>query len=125
MKRHRIAAQVAVAQNTGLQPAEVRRVEQDMTSPFGGLQIKSTVTNRLVAWDNAGGTARILRKRELEPEALKAATVALMRNIAAKSGNALTPKMIEMLKKFNMQVESETTIDVKNGMARRLETPPP
>ena len=92
-----------------------------MNSPFGGAPIKSTVTTRLAAWDNAAGTARILRKRELEPGALKAATLALMRNLAAASDKPLPPKMIEMINKLDMQVDSETTIDVKNGMARRLE----
>ena len=113
--------QLADAQNTGLHPGEVRRVTQDITSPFGGPPIKATVTTRLVAWDDAAGTARILRKRELEPGALKAATLAMMRKAIAATGKPMPPKMAEMFKKFDLQIDSETTIDVKHGMTRRLE----
>ena len=113
--------QLADAQDIGLQPGEVRRVKQDMKSPFGGPPIKATVTTRLIAWDDAAGTARILRKRELEPGTVKAATLDLMRRAIAARGKPLPPKMVEMFNKLDLQTDSETTIDVKNGMTRRLQ----
>ena len=113
--------QLADAQNTGLHPREVRRVAQDINSPFGGPPIKATVTTRLVAWDDAAGTARIVRKRQLEPGALKAATLALMRSAMAATGKPMPPKMAEMFDKFDLQIDSETTFDVRGGMTRRIE----
>ena len=117
-----VLPELATAQNTGLKPGEVRRKDDMMNSLLGGAPIKSVLSTRLAAWDNAAGTARIVRTRTLDPESLKAMTMALAgKFIAAASGNSNSAKALEIMKQISFTVDSETAIDVRDGMARKLE----
>ncbi len=112
---------LAAAQNTGLTPGEARGGVEAMPNPFGGTPIKVTRATRLAAWDNAAGTARIVTTRAIDPEALKNLTLALMNKLGFGSDKPMPPKMVEVMRKIVIAVDSTTTIDVKDGMARRLE----
>jgi len=112
---------LAAAQNTGLMPGEVRRGVEATPSPFGGAPIKVTRTTRLAAWDNTAGTARIVTTRAVDPEALKDFTLAVMRKLGFSADKPMPPKLAEAMRKITIAIDSTITIDVNDGMARRLE----
>jgi hypothetical protein len=114
---------LAAGQNTGLKPGEVRRKDDMMNSLLGGAPVKAVLTTRLARWDNAAGTARIVRTRTLDPESLKAMAMALAGKFVAAAipGNSDTAKVMEIMKQISFTMDSETTIDIRDGMARKLE----
>jgi len=111
---------LAAGQNTGLTPGEVRRKDDTVKSLLGGAPIKSVLTTRLVSWDNSAGTARIVRTRELDPDSIKAMTTAIAGKFAAAVGAPSSEKFMEIVKQISFTMDSETTIDVRDGMARAL-----
>lgn len=112
---------LAVGQNTGLKPGDVRRENESVQSPLGGAPIKSVLITRLASWDNAAGTARIVRKREMDIEAMRAVTIKLARKIVAATDDKASAQMVEMMKQINFSIDSEATIDVRDGMARVID----
>jgi hypothetical protein len=111
---------LAVAQNTGLAAGAGRRETEEVPNPLGGT-IKSTVTTRLESWDAAAGTARYVRTRDTDPEAVRAFALALVRKIMPAAGNDITPKMIEVMEQIKFDMSSRASFDVEAGMTRRVE----
>jgi len=86
-------------------------------SPFGGSPIKSTLVTRLDSFDDKAGKARFIRKREFDKESLREAITSVARQLVGISDkNTITPEMIEMMKRVNLSIESETVYEVDNGM---------
>lgn len=112
---------LAAGQNTGLKPGGVRREDEKMDSPLGGSAIKSTLVSRLTAWDETTGKAFITRKREMDAQALKEATLALTQKIMSAASDKATPQMLEQLKDIKFTLENEAVIEVQDGMARRVD----
>jgi hypothetical protein len=106
---------LAAGQNTGLKPGEARREDDSVPGPLGGA-MKSTLVTRLAAWNDDAGTARIVRRRETDPAALRDMVIDIARRLSAAASDKVTPEMIEMMKTVSFSVDSETIIDVRNGM---------
>jgi len=113
-------SQLAVAQNTGLKPGEVRRQIEQVSNPFGGTPIKSTLAMRIAAFDSAAGTVRYTRTREMDPEAMRAFILEVVHKLAPAANDKITPEMIEMMKRISFEMTSETTFDVAGGMTRSI-----
>ena len=111
---------LAAGQNTGLKPGEVRRADDKVNSLLGGAPIKSLLTTRLASWDDSAGTARIVRTRELDPELIKAMTMAIAGKIGAAAGKTGSDQLQEVVKQISFTMDSEMTIDVRDGMTRAL-----
>jgi hypothetical protein len=112
---------LAAGQNTGLKPGEVRREQTEVANPFGGNAIKTSLVTRISEWDDKAGTVRIARKNDLDPEALKAVTLDIVRKLAAVSDGKITPEMLEMMKKISFTIDSMTLINVRDGMTGSVE----
>lgn len=112
---------LAAGQNTGLRPGGSRREDEKMDTPLGGGAIKSTLVSRLTAWDETTGKAFITRKREMDAQALKEATLALTQKIMSAASDKATPQMLEQLKDIKFTLENEAVIEVQDGMARRVD----
>ena len=112
---------LAAGQNTGLTPGSSRREAEEVPSPLVGAPVKSVLISRLTSWDNATGKARITRTREMDQEALRTATLAIVEKLVAASGDKDSAKIMEMLKQVSFNVETETFIDVQDGMTRSIE----
>ena len=78
---------LAIGQNSGLKPGMIKREDEKVDSPLGGPPIKSVLSTRLASWDDKAGTAQIVRKREMDPDALKAMTIDLARKFVAAADN--------------------------------------
>lgn len=113
---------LAVGQGNGLKPGDVRRENDEVQSPIGNIAFKSTLVTRLVSWDDRTGKARVVRKRETDPESLKTVVTMLARQLlnAADQG-AQTPEMLEVMKQVKFSIESETRYDVEDGMTRAVD----
>jgi hypothetical protein len=109
--------QLAAVQNIGLRPGAVRQDMESTPSPVGGMTIKTVMTTRLDDYDEKTGAARFVRKTEFEKEALREAVIEIVRRLAAASDNkAITPEVLEMVKKVNFSIQGETIYNVDNGM---------
>lgn len=111
---------LAAGQNTGLKPGEVRREQTEVPNPFGGA-MKTSLVTRISEWNDKAGTVRIARNNDLDPEALKAVTLDIVRKLAAVSDGKITPEMLEMMKQISFTIDSMTLIDVSNGMTTSIE----
>jgi hypothetical protein len=107
---------LAAGQNTGLKPGEVRREQDETANPLGGTAIKSSLVTRISEWNDKAGTVRFTRKSEMDPEALKTATLDIVRKLAAVSDGKITPEMLEMSKQITFTTDAVTLIDVRDGM---------
>jgi len=112
---------LAAAQNAGLKPGAVARNEEKVANPFGGAPLRSTLITRLVSWDDATGSARISRRRDMDIDDLKAMSIAIARKLSAAAEDKITPQMIELMKQIDIRIESEELIDVRDGMAYAIE----
>jgi hypothetical protein len=112
---------LAAGQNTGLTPGAVKRDTEQVANPMGGPPIKSVLISRLESWDNATGRARIVRRREMDQEALRQATLSIVRQLATAASDKVTPEMLKLLDQVKFSVETSTAIDVQDGMARMIE----
>jgi hypothetical protein len=112
---------LSAGQNTGLKPGDTRREDEKIDSPLGGGAIKSVLISRLTAWDETTGKAFITRKREMDAQALKEATLALTQKIMSAAPDKATPQMLEQLKDIKFTLENEAVIEVHDGMARRVD----
>jgi hypothetical protein len=112
---------LSAGQNTGLKPGDTRREDEKIDSPLGGGAIKSVLISRLTAWDETTGKAFITRKREMDAQALKEATLALTQRIMSAAPDKATPQMLEQLKDIKFTLENEAVIEVHDGMARRVD----
>jgi hypothetical protein len=114
--------QLAAVQNIGLRLGAVRQDTEHNPSPFGGMAFKTNLTTRLDSYDDKTGKARFIRKREFDKDSLREAVMEIVRKLAAAGDNkAITPDMIEMMKKVNFSIEGETVYDVDNGMTVRID----
>jgi hypothetical protein len=111
---------LAAGQNTGLKPGEVRRESIELPNPFGSA-IKTSLVTSISEWNDNAGTVRIARKNDLDPEALKAVTLNIVRKLAAVSDGKITPEMLEMMKQISFTVDSMTLINVRDGMTGSVE----
>jgi len=107
---------LAAGQNNGLKPGEVRREQDETANPLGGAAIKSSLVTRISEWNDKAGTVRFTRKSEMDPEALKTATLDIVRKLAAVSDGKITPEMLEMSKQIAFTTDAVTLIDVRDGM---------
>jgi len=113
---------LAAGQNTGLAPGAVKRESESVPSPLGGGEIKSSLETQLVAWDDATGKARLVRRRVFDPAVLKQVTLDLTQRLtAAIPNNTVTPEVLAAMKNVSLAITSEVTMDVENGMTRALE----
>ena len=112
---------LAAAQNAGLKPGAVLRNQETVANPMGGGPLRSTLITRMVSWDDATGSARISRRREMDTNDLKAMSIAIARQLSAAAEDKITPQMIELMKQIDIKIESEELIDVRDGMAYAIE----
>ncbi len=112
---------LAAGQNTGLKPGEVRREQDETANPLGGAAIKSSLVTRISEWNDKAGTVRFTRKSEMDAEALKTATLDMVRKLAAVADGKITPEMLEMSKQITFTTESTTLIDVRDGMTTNID----
>jgi hypothetical protein len=114
--------QLAAGQSTGLMPGAVRREDDSVPNPLGGDALKSKLETRLVTFDAAAGKARYVRKRVVDPEALKGTVAAMAEKLAAAAGgNKVTPEVLRAIKDVSLAMDNEATIDVEGGMTRAVE----
>lgn len=110
---------LAVGQSTGLKPGEMRRATEELPTAFGSF--KSSLVTSVVTFDNASGKARIVRKRETDPAVLRELVSKVIAQLASQvPGGKLPPESAEAAKLFNYSIEEEATIDVEDGIARRV-----
>lgn len=107
---------LAVGQSNGLKPGMVKRENEQVQSPVGNLPIKSVLTTRLESWDDATGKARFVRRSEMDPESLKQATLALVRQFSTAASDKVTPEVLALMKDITFAIDNVTTIDVQDGM---------
>lgn len=113
---------LAVVQNVGLKPGDVRKDTESNPNPIGGKPFKTVLTTRLDSYDDKAGKARFLRKREFDKDSLREAITDIVSKLAAVGDNkTITPEMVEMMKKINFSIEGETVYDVDNGMTVRID----
>lgn len=110
---------LAAGQNTGIAPGAVRRDEDSMASPFGGV-IRSSLETRLESFDAGAGKVRYIRKRMFDPEAMKAVTLAVVDKMMAGS-KAVTPEVRQLMDGIKLSIESEAVISVEGGMTRTID----
>lgn len=110
---------LAAGQTTGIAPGAVRRDEESMASPFGGV-MRSALETRLESFDAATGKARYIRKRVFDPEAMKAVTLAIVDKMTAPN-SAVTPEVRKMMQEIKFSIESEAVISVEGGITRSID----
>jgi hypothetical protein len=110
---------LASVQNTGLKPGDEARASEEMPSPLGGT-IRSVTITKLAAWDGAAGTARYVRTREFDKDALRAFVLAMVRKMQPAADDKITPQMIELMKQINFTLTSDGTFSLEGGMTRSV-----
>lgn len=113
--------QLAKAQNTGMNPGEIRRTTDAVPNPLGGGQLKSNVMLHLVSADAAAGTAQYVITRSYDAESMKESLAGVTRRMMMVAGENVTSEQVEkMLKEMNLAFDERTVIDVENGVARKM-----
>jgi hypothetical protein len=112
--------QLAVCQNTGLKPGEVRSTTDNVKSPIGNVTIKSNVTLRIERFDTASGKVRFVRERRLDPESLKTFTLTLFKQFGAAIDKPLPPELLKIMKTIKLSLDEVAEIDVEGGMTRAI-----
>lgn len=111
---------LAAAHNTGLKPGIERRDEDTAPNPFGA-PIKSVLVKRLVGWDDATGKVKVVQRREMDSEAMRTATLALVDKFFSASGKLPQADVSAILRTIKFDISSETVFSVEDGMTRSLE----
>lgn len=111
---------LAAAHNTGLKPGIERRDEDTVPNPFGA-PIKSVLVKRLVGWDDATGKVKVVQRREIDQEAMRKATLALIDRFLSAAGKPPPADVSAMMRTIKFNIDSETVFDVEGGMTRSLE----
>ena len=93
---------LALGQNTGLRPGEIRASDDQIANPLNGVLIKSKTLLHIESADAVTGNVRYVRTRSVDPNSLK-----------------------EFLDKFpgvqiTMNSTSRTEIEVENGSTREV-----
>jgi hypothetical protein len=107
------------AQNTALQPGEVRSVKSELPSPFGGT-IASLKVTRLGA-DPKPEDYTVVETETFDAASVKAAVAALSERLAPAaepSGADIRAKLPEI----KLSVTKTRTVEVKDGIARAAQT---
>lgn len=112
---------LAIGQNTGLKPGEVRREDNEVSNPMVG-PIKSVYTTSMKQWDDKTGIVRYLRREDVEPESMKAAIANFARRLmnASTSNSGITPELLEVMKQVSMTMGGEAVVSVEGGMTRLI-----
>lgn len=111
---------LAAAHNTGLKPGVERRDDDTVPNPFG-TPIKSVLVKRLVGWDDATGKVKVVQRREMDKEGMRAATLALVDRFLSAAGKPPPADVSDLLRTVKFNIDSETTFNVEDGMTRSLE----
>jgi hypothetical protein len=111
---------LAAGHNTGLKPGVERRDEDTAPNPFGA-PIKSVLVKRLVGWDDATGKVKVVQRREMDNEAMRTATLALVDKFLSAAGKLPPADMSAILRTIKFDISSETVFNVEDGMTRSLE----
>jgi hypothetical protein len=114
--------QLAVGQNTGLKPGEVRTTTDSVMSPIGNVMIKSNVTLRIDKFDAASGKVRFVRERKLDPESLKTFALTVMKQLGAAADKPLPPEALKVMETIKFSLTDLAEIDVEGGMTRAIHT---
>jgi hypothetical protein len=111
---------LALGQNTGLQPGEVRRWTESVSNPAGGGSLSSANTLRIAQTDAQSGKVRFALTRSADPESVKELGLNLVKQMGVAIDKPLPPKLVEIMKSMAFSLETETDIDVEHGMTRSL-----
>ncbi|MCW5683239.1 MAG: hypothetical protein KIT85_02500 [Pseudolabrys sp.] len=114
--------QLAMGQNTGLKPGDSRETVEQTKAPVGNGTIKTTLTTRMVSWNDGDRKVRYAQVRAMDPQGLRD----FLQSFIDQLGNAASPEfrspqMQELLKKTDFSIDSTTLIDVENGMTRAID----
>lgn len=112
--------QLALGQQTGLKPGEVRRWTDESPSPIGG-NLKSLLALQIVRTDAATGNAKLLQTTTYDPASIKQAAGNAARQLLAAAGDKISAAQFdEVVKKMEMRLDGRLEIEVEGGMTRRM-----
>jgi hypothetical protein len=112
---------LARAQGTGMKVGEVRHSTDSAANPLGGGMLKSNSAFTLTQADAASGNRVYERTTAVDDVSLKEMTQAMMRKIAAASGDPSKVEQIESLvKSMVLSLDERTTFEVEDGMTRKV-----
>ncbi len=112
--------ELALGQNTGLQPGEVRRWTEGVPNPTGGGALTSVNTLRIAQTDVSSGKVRFVLTRDADPEAVKQFGLSLIKQMGVATDKPIPPRLVEAMKSMSFSLETETQIEVEGGMTRLL-----
>ncbi len=112
--------QLAAGQNTGLKPGEVRKTVEQVKIPIGNTLMKSDVTLRIAKFDTAKGAVVLVRERALDPEAVRAFALALVKQIGAVTDKPIPHELADIMKQVTIAVNERGELDVEGGMTRAV-----
>lgn len=112
--------QLAMAQNTGMEPGEVRRSSDTTTNPLGGA-LKTSSTFQLTEADPASGRRVFVSTTAYDPDSVKALIQALSQKAIASAEGKVTPAEIEsIVKQMVISLDRTAVYEVEDGMTRRI-----
>jgi hypothetical protein len=112
---------LARAQGTGMKPGEVRHSTDSAANPLGGGMLKSNTSFELTEADPAHGKRLYVRTTAFDDVSLKEMTQAMMRKIAAASGDPSKAEQVEnLVKSMVLSLDERTTFEVEDGMTRKV-----
>jgi hypothetical protein len=112
--------QLAIYQDTGLKPGEVRATTDTVKSPIGNVEIKANVKLRIDKFDTASGKVHFVRERSLDPESLKTFALTVLQQLGAATDKPLPPEALKIVKSITYSLNERAEIDVEGGMTRAI-----
>jgi len=106
---------LALGQNTGLQPGETRRSEEETPNPLGPA-VKSTTTLRIERADAGTGNVRLVRTRTFDENAIKE----FMNSVVKQGCGAGVQQFESAMQQLALAFDSRAEIDVECGMTRAV-----
>jgi hypothetical protein len=112
---------LARAQATGMKVGEIRRTSDSADNPLGGGTLKSNTSFELTEADPVTGKRLFVRTKAFDDVSLKEMTQALMRKLAAASGDPSKAGQVEtVVKSMVLSLDEHTTFEVEDGMTRKV-----
>ena len=111
---------LALGQNTGLKPGEVRQASDQVQNPMGGAPLKAEVTIRIDQADAQSGNVRYVRTRNLDPEGVKEFAAGLVRRMGIAGDMEVPPQLLEIIKGITLTMDNRSEVEVEGGATRLI-----
>ena len=114
-------ALLAVAQNAGMKPGEVRLSSKPVENPLDGDALMSNERFELVEADAATGRLKFVSLTFIDAGAMKDFMQSFARSLLAASGDSITPEKIDWLvSSMAFSLDKRAEFEVVDGLTRKV-----